>query len=111
MRAAIATYTSDLPRVYKHPTRNVCLPDEMFREMYAMAVIFVASGQGLIAIIRPMKKAATRGISLLPIASINDIRSLKLIHLSGMGPEFQSNRWYIHSHPQFYTKLQQGPVW
>ena len=45
-----------------------------------MAVMFVASGHGLIETIRPKKNAAIRGMLLVPMASMNGIMSINQDH-------------------------------
>jgi hypothetical protein len=52
----------------------------MFFEMYAIAVIFVAKGHGLIAVIKPNKNAENRG-KLLPSTS-ECKKSMTLIKIS-----------------------------
>ena len=73
MPVATSMYARHLPRVYIVPTRRVCLLDSIFFEIYAIAVILVARGQGLRAVIKPMKNAATKGIWSEPIACMKDI--------------------------------------
>jgi hypothetical protein len=50
------------------------LPSPIFLEIYAIAVIFVARGHGLKAVINPIKNAAIKGKLFIDIASIKDIR-------------------------------------
>ena len=47
-----------------------------------MAVMLVARGQGLIAVISPIKKAATSGTPLIPIVCMNPIMSISAPYAS-----------------------------
>ena len=52
----------------------VLFPFPIFFEMYAIAVMLVAKGHGLIAVISPMKNAAISGKLFIDIVSMKVIR-------------------------------------
>jgi hypothetical protein len=65
MTKAMEVYVIALPSVYSNPFRKTRLRFSISLLIKPIAVIFVASGQGLMAVINPSTNADTHGVELL----------------------------------------------